>query len=68
MGQMQAAGAYSPPPPPETAPPTPSSPAKDDAQPSKADKVENPGDLETLTKRAKGMNKMTNRACKWGYI
>ena len=59
MGQMQAAGLYSPPPPPQTAPPAPSSPAKDDEPPAKEDKIENPGDMETLTKRAKGTHLAT---------
>jgi len=66
MGQMQAAGLYTPPPPPQTAPPAPSSPVKAEDQPAKVDKIENPGDIETLTKRAKGMHSVTNSSLQNG--
>jgi len=66
MGQMQAAGLYTPPPPPQTAPPVPSNPTKDEDQPAKEDKIDNPGDMETLTKRAKGMHGMTSNGLQKG--
>lgn len=70
MGQMQAAGSSSPDisaPPPQFMPfpPTTTTPKEDEktSEPAKSPHNDNPGDIETLSKRVKGNKLLTCKVC-----